>query len=109
MTTGPAPGARLAMLQQAVARTPDDPFPRYGLAMELRKLGQQNEARAAFAELLARHPGYVAAYLMYGNLLRALGERDEAKAVYERGAEAAAAAGNDHAHGELVAACAELS
>ena len=100
---------RLAMLQQAVARTPDDPFPRYGLAMELRKLERPAEAIVAFAELLAQHPGYVAAYLMYGNLLRAQGELEQAKSIYERGAEVARAAGNDHAHGELVSARAELT
>jgi hypothetical protein len=30
---------RLAMLQQFVAKRPDDPFARYGLAMELKKRG----------------------------------------------------------------------
>jgi tetratricopeptide (TPR) repeat protein len=100
---------RLAMLQQAVVRTPDDAFPRYGLAMELRKLGRGPEACVAFAELLERHAGYVAAYLMYGNLLRDQGELEQAKTIYERGAEVALAAGNEHAHGELVSARAELT
>ena len=96
------------MLQQLVAKTPADPFPRYGLAMELKKLGRGQEASVAFAELLEHHPSYVAAYLMYGNLLRELGELEQARAIYDRGAEAALAAGNDHAHGELVSARAEL-
>ncbi len=104
----PASGGRLAMLQQLVAKTPADPFPRYGLAMELKKLGRAQEARVAFGELIEHHPGYVAAYLMYGNLLRELGELGEAAAIYDRGAEAALAAGNHHAHDELVSARAEL-
>jgi tetratricopeptide (TPR) repeat protein len=99
---------RLGMLRQLVAKTPDDPFPRYGLAMELDKLGRSDEARTAFADLLERHPDYVAAYLMYGNLLRKLGELAQAAAIYERGADAAQAAGNHHALGELQSARAEL-
>ena len=34
---------RLAMLQQFVAQRPDDPFARYGLAMELKKRGLLGE------------------------------------------------------------------
>jgi predicted Zn-dependent protease len=99
---------RLAMLEQLVAKSPDDPFPRYGLAMELKKQGRAHDARTAFAQLVDRHPNYVAAYLMYGNLLRELGELAQAASIYERGAEAAQAAGNHHALGELEAARAEL-
>ena len=95
------------MLQQLVAKSPDDPFPRYGLAMELKKLGRTTEACAAFAELVERQPGYVATYLMYGNLLRELGELAQAAAIYERGAGAARAAGDHHALSELEAARAE--
>ncbi len=99
---------RLAMLQQLAVRTPGDPFPQYGLAMELRKRGEHPGAAAAFAELALRHPAYVPCYLMYGNLLRELGRNDEAASVYERGIEAADAAGDQHAKGELQAARAEL-
>ena len=38
---------RLAMLEKMVAAKPDDPFPKYGRAMELKKLGRNDEARAA--------------------------------------------------------------
>lgn len=96
------------MLRQMVASKPGDPFPRYGLAMELDKRGELEAARAAFAELVELHPGYVPSYLMFGNLLRKRGELTEAAAIYERGIAAAEAARDSHAAGELASARAEL-
>lgn len=92
------------MLEKMIAAKPDDPFPRYGLAMEYKKLGRHDEAVRAFEELTRTHPSYVPAYLMFGNLLEALGRAEQAVEVYGRGIEAAKAAGNDHALGELQAA-----
>lgn len=100
---------RLAMLRQMAERAAGDPFPQYGLAMELRKRGDHEGAAAAFAVLAERHPGYVAAYLMYGNLLRELGRTDDAVAIYDRGMDVAAKAGDQHAAGELQSARAELT
>jgi len=99
---------RLAMLERFVAERPQDPFPHYGLAMEYRKRGRLEEARAAFEALLERHPGYVPAYLMAGNALVEAGDRGAAAAVYERGIAAASAAGDDHALSELQSARALL-
>jgi hypothetical protein len=45
---------------------------------------------------------------MAGGTLAALGRRDEAAEVYQRGLEAAAKKGDQHAHRELEAALAEL-
>jgi tetratricopeptide (TPR) repeat protein len=100
---------RLAMLRQLAERSPGDPFPQYGLAMELRKRGAHDEAVAAFEQLATRHPAYVPGYLMYGNLLRELARTDDARAVYDRGIAAAQQAGDSHAQGELESARAELS
>ncbi|MBL8975104.1 MAG: hypothetical protein JNK56_31185, partial [Myxococcales bacterium] len=52
---------RLTMLQQFVAQKPDDPFARYGLAMELNQRGLAAQANAAFVERMSRHPNYVPA------------------------------------------------
>jgi predicted Zn-dependent protease len=99
---------RLAMLQQFVAKKPDDPFARYGLAMELNKRGLAVEAKEAFEALMSRHPNYVPAYLMAGNALLAQGDREGARQVFARGVAAAEAAGDGHALGELQAARAAL-
>lgn len=96
------------MLRNMIVQKPDEPFVRYGLAMELKKLGHQQEAVEAFQHLVDHHPDYVATYLMYGNMLAELGRRDDAVAVYDRGLAAARQAGNDHAEGEIAAARAEL-
>lgn len=96
------------MLKDFVAQNPDDPFPRYGLAMEHKSRGDLDAARAEFAELLERSPDYVATYLMYGNLLDELGEVDRAREIYSRGVEVARAAGDGHAASELTGALAEL-
>jgi predicted Zn-dependent protease len=99
---------RLAALRDFVAKSPDDPFPRYGLAMELANRGQLDEACHAFQELLDRKPDYVPAYLMYGNALVRAGQRDRAAEVYRSGAEVSLRCGDTHAHGEILAALAAL-
>jgi tetratricopeptide (TPR) repeat protein len=99
---------RIATFKSFIQRSPTDPFPRYGLAMELKGRGDLDGAWAAFAELLAQFPDYVPTYLMAGGTLVALGRRDEAGDVYRRGLEAAAKKGDRHALGELESALAEL-
>jgi predicted Zn-dependent protease len=89
------------MLREMVARSPAEPFPRYALAMELRKLGRDGEAREVFAALVESHPSYVPTYLMYGNLLAALGDAAAAADVLARGVAAAETAGDAHAASEL--------
>lgn len=96
------------MLKQFVEQNPNDPFPRYGLAMEHKGRGDLEAARAEFAALIERAPDYVASYLMYGNLLAELGETAEAAAAYRTGVEVARKAGDGHAASELSAALAEL-
>jgi hypothetical protein len=93
--------SRLDALRSFVSDSPDDPFPRYGLAMELKNLGQLEEARSAFAELGQRCPDYVPQYLMHGNLLVAMERPADARAVFVRGLEAARKKGDGHALGEL--------
>jgi predicted Zn-dependent protease len=98
------PASRLDLLRQQAALRPDDPFPLYGVAMELRKAGPTSECIAAFEELVARHPGYVATYLMFGQTLRDAGQPMRARDVFHQGIKAAKAAGDAHAAGELQAA-----
>lgn len=98
---------RLGMLEKMVAAKPDEPFPRYGLAMEYKKLERHDEATQAFSALAQRCPDYVPAYLMHGNLLEAMGRGADAVAIYQRGIEVASAASDDHAVSELASALAE--
>jgi predicted Zn-dependent protease len=99
---------RLAVLRQFVARSPEDAFARYGLAMELVSRGELAEACKTFQELVDKQPDYVATYLMYGNALAAIGDRARAAEVYRQGADASARRGDHHTAGENLAALAAL-
>jgi tetratricopeptide (TPR) repeat protein len=100
---------RIATFQSFIARAPGDPFPRYGLAMELKSSGDLAAAWTAFSELLDQFPDYVPTYLMAGGTLVALGRRDEAAAVYRRGIDVASRKGDAHARGELESALQETA
>jgi tetratricopeptide (TPR) repeat protein len=99
---------RIATFKSFISRTPADPFPRYGLAMEHKGQGQLDEAWTVFSELLSQFPDYVPTYLMAGGTLAALGRRDEAADIYRRGIEVAGRRGDSHAKGELASALAEI-
>jgi predicted Zn-dependent protease len=96
--------SRIDAIVKILEQRPNDPFVRYGLAMEYKNAGRADEAHTTFGELEARHPDYVAAYLMHGNLLATMHRLDEARQVYERGIVAARQKGDQHALGELQAA-----
>ncbi len=100
---------RLATFRGFIERTPQDPFPRYGLAMEHRTRGELDLAWAAFNDLIEKFPTYVASYLMAGGTLVSLGRKDEAAAIYRRGIEVATTARDQHARGELESALSELA
>jgi tetratricopeptide (TPR) repeat protein len=100
---------RVETFKTFISRTPGDPFPRYGLAMEYKTSGRLAEAWATFQELIEKFPDYVPSYLMAGGTLVALGQAETARGVYERGIEAATRRGDLHARKELESALAELS
>ena len=99
---------RVAAFRSFIEKSPSDPFPRYGLAMELKNQGKLVEASDAFADLIRTFPDYVPTYLMAGNTASALGLPDQARDIYTRGIATARARGDQHAAKELEAALAEL-
>jgi tetratricopeptide (TPR) repeat protein len=99
---------RVATFRTFIEKSPADPFPRYGLAMELKGNGALTEAWTVFAELLDRFPDYVPTYLQAGATLAALGRSDEAASTYRRGIEAASTRGDSHARGELESALTQI-
>jgi hypothetical protein len=99
---------RIATFKSFIARSPSDPFPRYGLAMELKSQGALAEAWVVFSELLDGFPDYVPTYLMAGGTLVGLDRKAEAAAVYQRGIEVASRRGDPHARGELESALHEI-
>jgi tetratricopeptide (TPR) repeat protein len=99
-------GSRVDKLRAFIAARPEDPFPRYALALEHRNAGEHAEAWRLFEELIAAHGTYTAAYLHAGNTLVALGRGEEARAVWRKGVQVCTERGDLHAKGELEAALA---
>ena len=100
---------RIATFLSFISKSPADPFPRYGLAMEHKTRGDNDQAWIVFEELVTKFPDYVPTYLMAGGTLVALGRKDEAAAIYERGIEVATRRGDPHARGELQSALSEIT
>ena len=100
--------SRIDAIRKIVDQQPNDPFPRYGLAMELKTLGRLDEAHVEFDELEKRHPDYVPQFLMHATVLRGLGSKPDARAVLERGLAAATKKRDGHAQSELQAAIDDL-
>ncbi len=100
--------SRADALKKFVEATPNDPFPRYGLAMAQKGEGKLDDAHQTFNELEQRFPDYAPQYLMHVNLLVQMGRAADARAVGERGLVAIRKKGDAHALGELEAALAQL-
>lgn len=100
---------RVETFKTFITRSPGDPFPRYGLAMELKGTGRLAEAWETFHELIEKFPDYVPAYLMAGGTLVALGQAEQAREIYQRGIETAGRRGDLHARKELETALAEIT
>jgi len=92
---------RLAMLEKLTASPQADSFAFYCLGMEYRKESRVDEALGAFETLRQRDPGYLAMYLMTGQMLREAGRLPEAATWLERGIELATQKNDSKALGEL--------
>jgi thioredoxin-like negative regulator of GroEL len=100
---------RRQMLEEFVAKKPDDAFSRYGLAMECMNSGDPAAADGHFRALIERNADYIPAYLMYGQLLARESRNEDARQVLSNGITAASKAGNEHARSEMETLLAELS
>jgi thioredoxin-like negative regulator of GroEL len=101
--------SRRQMLEEFVARKPDDAFSRYGLAMECMNSGDAAAADEQFRTLLERNADYVPAYLMYAQMLVRESRVEHAKQVLSSGLSAAAKKGDQHAQSELESLLGEIS
>lgn len=99
---------RLEQLQRFAEEHPEDPFPRYALALEHRRRGDTEAALDCFDALRRDFPEYLPQYLMHGQILEAAGRVEEARAAYEQGIALAARQGEAHAQTELEEALAAL-
>jgi len=100
---------RTEQLRKFIAASPDDPFPRYALALELKGKGEAAAAAVELNELLRRAPDYLAAYLQLGTILDALDRAEEAREALARGQVVARRQGNTHTLSELTQALETLA
>jgi Tfp pilus assembly protein PilF len=93
--------SRRQQIEELLADDPNDPFLRYGLAMEYVSAGEDQSALARFEELFAMAPEYVPAYLQAGQALVRLGETGKARDMFTRGIAVARRQGEQHAAEEM--------
>jgi thioredoxin-like negative regulator of GroEL len=96
------------MLEEFALRKPDDPFVRYGLAMECMNTGDVAAADEQFRTLIERNANYVPAYLMYAQMLVRESRSAEARQVLSSGITAAQKKGDQHACAEMESLLSEL-
>lgn len=99
---------RINKLNEFLKATPNDNFLQHALALEFIKVGNDNEARKLFEEILERDARYVGSYYHLSKLLERIGETEEAIKWYEKGMIAAKNAGDNHSYNELQSAYEDL-
>lgn len=72
--------------------------------MELKKLGETEQALLGFEELVTHHADYVGTYYHYAKYLEELQRKDDALHIYQLGMELAQRLRNRHAYSELLGA-----
>ena len=100
---------RIEKLKEYLKTSGKDSFLQHALALEYIKLGDDEQARVLFEEIINREPGYIGTYYHLAKLQERLGETDKAVQVYKQGMEEAMKAGDNHAYGELKGAYEELT
>ncbi len=100
--------SRIKKLLEYMKTAEKDSFLQHALALEYIKIGEDEEARNLFNELLLREPTYIGSYYHLGKLLERAGDFDKAIRIYKRGMEEAKRAGDNHSYSELQAALEDI-
>jgi hypothetical protein len=100
--------SRRQLLEEFIAKNPNDAFSRYGLALECSNTGDIAAADTHFCALNASHPDYIPAYLMYAQMLSRESRLDDARQILTKGIAEAAKKGDSHARSEMEALLSEL-
>ncbi|MBL0144551.1 MAG: hypothetical protein IPP48_01020 [Chitinophagaceae bacterium] len=93
--------SRIEKLLQYLAENDKDSFLQHALALEYIKIGNDEDARKLFNEILLREPTYIGSYYHLGKLLERQQNIEKAIKVYERGMLEAKKAGDMHSYNEL--------
>lgn len=93
--------SRLNKLEAMLNEDPNDQLLKYMLALELDKASDHDRSLKLLAELMNADPPYVPAFLMAGRQHVAIGQSEQARAVWQAGIDAAARQNNEHAASEM--------
>ena len=93
--------SRIEKLLEMMETSDKDSFLQHALALEYIKIGNDEDARKLFNELLLRDPGYVGSYYHLGKLLERTGDVDGAIRIYRLGMAEAKKAEDNHSYNEL--------
>jgi Tfp pilus assembly protein PilF len=100
--------SRIDKLLEYMKASDKDSFLQHALALEYIKIGNDEEARRLFNEILLREPTYVGSYYHLGKLLERVADFDKAIRIYKRGMEEAKKAADMHSYNELMGALEDL-
>ncbi len=95
---------RLDKLLKMLDRDPADTFVLYGIALEHKKAGRNDQAIVFLDRVLTVDAGYCYAYFQKGAVYESLGDVQSACKVYREGIAAAKAKGDAHAQQEITSA-----
>ncbi len=99
---------RIEKILEFLAQQPQDNFLRHALALEYLKMGEDQQAKDLFLEIVTQSPDYIGSYYHLAKTLEKLALRTEAIEWYEKGMAAAKLAKDDHAYRELQGAYEDL-
>ena len=99
---------RIEKILEFLVQQPQDNFLRHALALEYIKMGEDQQAKDLFLEILTQSPDYIGSYYHLAKTLEKLALRTEAIEWYEKGMAAAKLAKDDHAYRELQGAYEDL-
>lgn len=100
--------SRIEKLLDYMKTSGKDSFLQHALALEYIEVGDDDEARKLFNEILLREPTYIGSYYHLGKLLERVADFERAIRVYKRGMEEAKKAGDHHSYSELNGALEDL-
>jgi len=95
---------RITRILEMLKQEEHDSFLQHALALEYIKIGNDDEAKKLFDNILSREPTYIGSYYHLGKLLERMNNLKEAIPIYQKGMEIAKAANDSHAYNELQAA-----
>ncbi|MDH3650404.1 MAG: tetratricopeptide repeat protein [Saprospiraceae bacterium] len=93
--------SKIALLEQYLRDSPQDPFLHFAMAKEYEKLGDWELSLNKYLHLVREHPDYVGTYYHLGRLYMHLDKASEARATVNAGIACAEKLDDRHSASEL--------